>query len=172
MKYTSTVLSFWIKGLKKSSKTKEFLYRKFVKNPSQKNERDYKIYRNNLNHLIFYNLVQFFDSDSLYIFCIELLLFLMIFFNPLDIPRLFDLLDLYFFIGKTLSYSTKKSLKKAVYDSVGSFLNRVDCQSQFSISQQKASGDFLVIILVVQSSILGVLGQFCNSCSVMVKIGK
>ena len=93
----------------------------------------------------------------------------MIFFNPLDIHRLFDLLDLYFFIGKNLSYSSKKSLMNVVYDSVGLFLDRVDCQSQFSISQQKASGDFLVIILVVQSSILSVLGQFCNSCSVTVK---
>ena len=45
--------NLWIsKGLKKSSKTKEVLYRKFIKNPSQKNERDYKIYRNKLNHLI------------------------------------------------------------------------------------------------------------------------
>ena len=44
--------NLWIsKGLKKSSKTKEILYRKFVKNPSHKNERDYKIYRNKLNHL-------------------------------------------------------------------------------------------------------------------------
>ena len=45
--------NLWIsKGLKKSSKTKEILYRKFIKNPSHKNERDYKIYRNKLNHLI------------------------------------------------------------------------------------------------------------------------
>ena len=45
--------NLWIpKRLKKSSKTKEVLYRKFIKNPSQKNERDYKIYRNKLNHLI------------------------------------------------------------------------------------------------------------------------
>ena len=45
--------NLWIsKGLKKSSKTKEALYRKFIKNPSQENERDYKIYRNKLNHLI------------------------------------------------------------------------------------------------------------------------
>ena len=44
--------NLWItKGLKQSSKTKEVLYRKFIKNPSQKNERDYKIYRNKLNHL-------------------------------------------------------------------------------------------------------------------------
>ena len=70
-------------------------------------------------------------------FCMELLLFLMIFFNPLDIHRLFDLLDLYFFIGKNLSYSSKKSLKKAVYDSVGSFLDSVDCQTQLLILQQK-----------------------------------
>ena len=51
-------------------------------------------------------------------------------------------------------------------------LDRVDCQSQFLILQQKASRDFLVIILIIQSSIFGVLGQFCNSCSVIVKIGK
>ena len=45
--------NLWItKGLKQLSKTKEVLYRKFIKNPSQKNERDYKIYRNKLNHLI------------------------------------------------------------------------------------------------------------------------
>ena len=45
--------NLWIsKGLKKSSKTKEILYRKFIKNPSHKNERDYKTYRNKLNHLI------------------------------------------------------------------------------------------------------------------------
>ena len=75
-------------------------------------------------------------------------------------------------IGKNLSYSSKKSLKNAVYDSVGSFLDRVDCQSYFSISQQKDSRDLFVIILVVQSSILGGLVQFCNSCSVIVKIGK
>ena len=44
--------NLWIsKGLKKSSKTKEVLYRKFIKNPSEKNERDYKIYQNKLNHL-------------------------------------------------------------------------------------------------------------------------
>ena len=80
-------------------------------------------------------------------------------FNPLDIHRLFDLLDLYFSIGKNLSHSSKKSLKKAIYDSVGSFLDSVDCQSQFLISQLKASRDFL-----------DVLGQFCNSCFVMVRI--
>ena len=45
--------NLWIsKGLKKSSKTKEILYRKFIKNPSHKHERNYKIYRNKLNHLI------------------------------------------------------------------------------------------------------------------------
>ena len=45
--------NLWIsKKLKKSSKTKEVLYRKFIRNPSQKNERDYKIYRNKLNHHI------------------------------------------------------------------------------------------------------------------------
>ena len=44
--------NLWIsKGLKKSSKTKEVLFRKFIKNPSEKNERDYKIYQNKLNHL-------------------------------------------------------------------------------------------------------------------------
>ena len=45
--------NLWIsRGLKKSSKTKEVLYRNFIKNPSPKNERGYKIYRNKLNHLI------------------------------------------------------------------------------------------------------------------------
>ena len=43
----------WIsKGLKKSSKRKEALYKKFLKNPTQQNEQAYKRYRNKLNHLI------------------------------------------------------------------------------------------------------------------------
>ena len=43
----------WIsRGLKKSSKTKEILYKNLIKNPSEKNERKYKLYRNKLNHLI------------------------------------------------------------------------------------------------------------------------
>ena len=45
--------NLWItKGLRKSSKTKEVLYKKFLKNPTSKNEHDYKLYRNKLNHLI------------------------------------------------------------------------------------------------------------------------
>ena len=45
--------SQWIfKGLKKSSKRKETLYKKFLKNSTQQNEQDYKRYRNKLNHLI------------------------------------------------------------------------------------------------------------------------
>ena len=45
--------SQWIfKGLKKASKRKETLYKKFLKNPTQQNEQDYKRYRNKLNHLI------------------------------------------------------------------------------------------------------------------------
>ena len=45
--------NLWItKGLRKSSKTKEFLYNKFLKSPTLKNEHDYKLYRNKLNHLI------------------------------------------------------------------------------------------------------------------------
>ena len=43
----------WIsQGLKKSSKRKEALYKNFIKKPTQINERDYKRYRNKLNHLI------------------------------------------------------------------------------------------------------------------------
>ena len=43
----------WIfTGLKKSSKRKETLYKKFLQNPTQQNEQDYKRYRNKLNHLI------------------------------------------------------------------------------------------------------------------------
>ena len=45
--------SQWIfKGLKKSSKRKETLYKKFLQNPTQQNEQDYKRYLNKLNHLI------------------------------------------------------------------------------------------------------------------------
>ena len=43
----------WIsKGLKKSSKTKERLYKKFLKCPTKSNEEKYKTYRNKLNHLV------------------------------------------------------------------------------------------------------------------------
>ena len=43
----------WIsRGLIKSSKTKEKLYKKFIKNPTKNNEQIYKKYRNKLNHLI------------------------------------------------------------------------------------------------------------------------
>ena len=36
----------------KSSKTKEKLYKTFIKNPTKNNEQNYKKYRNKLNHLI------------------------------------------------------------------------------------------------------------------------
>ena len=39
-------------GLIKSSKTKEKLYKMFIKNPTKNNEQIYKKYRNQLNHLI------------------------------------------------------------------------------------------------------------------------
>ena len=43
----------WIsRGLIKSSKTKEKLYKKFIKNPTKSNEQIYKKYCNKLNHLI------------------------------------------------------------------------------------------------------------------------
>lgn len=45
--------NLWIsRGLIKSSKTKEKLYKKFIKSPSINNEQNYKKYRNKLNHLI------------------------------------------------------------------------------------------------------------------------
>lgn len=43
----------WItRGLKKSLKRKDALYKKFLKNPTQQNEQDYKRYCYKLNHLI------------------------------------------------------------------------------------------------------------------------
>lgn len=43
----------WItKGFKKSSRTKEKLYRRFLKKPTENNRVKYKVYRNKLNHLI------------------------------------------------------------------------------------------------------------------------
>ena len=43
----------WIsRGLIKSSKTKEKLYKKFIKNPTKSNEQIYKKYCNKLNHLL------------------------------------------------------------------------------------------------------------------------
>ena len=45
--------NLWIsRGLMKSSKTKEKLCKKFIKNPTKNNEQNYKKYRNKLNHLI------------------------------------------------------------------------------------------------------------------------
>ena len=44
--------NLWItRGLIKSSKTKEKLYKKFIKKPTRNNEQNYKKYRNKLNHL-------------------------------------------------------------------------------------------------------------------------
>ena len=40
----------WItKGIPKSRKTKNMLYKKFMKNPNERNESTYKIYRNKFN---------------------------------------------------------------------------------------------------------------------------
>ena len=54
-------------------------------------------------------------------------------------------LDRYFFTGKDLLYSSKNSFKNAAYDSVGSFFDSVDCQSQLCSLLEKDSRDFFVI---------------------------